>query len=119
MAVTTAGTVTGFSGPPASEEGTAATGETLELRLRSLTHDQALARIAAATEATGGALRLGFGRKIPAHQRPDPDALPWRRTDDRHHTLTLSLNAPGARGLCVALRPQHLPDVRRHEKLTP
>ncbi|WP_200240374.1 trypsin-like serine peptidase [Thiohalocapsa halophila] len=104
-------TMPAFTGPSTSQDGATVTREALELRLSPLTHDQALARIAAATEATGGALRLGFGREIPADQLPAPDALPWRRTDDGRHALTLILRAPDARGLRVALRPQHLPDT--------
>lgn len=87
------------------------TNRKVRLTLPALSHDQALARIAATTEATGGALRLGFGREIPADQLPAPDALPWRRTADGRHALTVILRAPDARGLRVALRPQHLPDT--------
>ena len=104
-------TVPGFTGPPASQGGATVPREAVELRLPPLTHDQALARIAAATEAAGGALRLGFGRESPAEQLPAPDAMPWRSTGDGRPVLRLHLRAPDTRGLRVALRPQHLPDT--------
>ena len=81
------------------------------IALTSLSAEAAQQRVEQATAAIGGALRLGFGRQIPAEQLPAPDALPWRLTADGRPVLRLHVRAPGARGLRVALRPRGLPDA--------
>lgn len=87
------------------------TAAALQIALPAMTRDHAAGQIVAAAEAAGGALRLGFGREIPAGQFPASHALPWQRTDDGRHMLKLDLSAPGAQGLRIALRPKGLPDA--------
>ena len=64
------------------------------ISLPALTADQAAAHLAAASEAAAGALRLGFGREIPAGTVPAAGGFRWQAIANGGRAPTLIVSLP-------------------------
>ena len=80
------------------------------ITLPTLNPEATASELVAASDAAGGALRLGFGREITTAALPRPRGLTWRRLPDGRRTFALRVRSPGAAGLRLALRTRGVPD---------
>lgn len=81
------------------------------IALDPLSPEASAAALKDASVASGGALRLGFGRTIPASSSAVTAVSEWHTTTTGEHTRRLRIVSPGAAGVRLALRIEGIPDT--------
>jgi hypothetical protein len=81
------------------------------IALDPLAPEASAAALQDASVASGGALRLGFGRAIPSQSSAGIAAAQWHEATTGEHTREVRIVSPGAAGVRVALSVAGLPDT--------